>query len=357
MDNLNKLTILLTIKDRVEFTFRWLQSMQEQKCPYPILIANGGQDKRLNQSIFDYIKKLDLNISYIEYPPDINLTFFLKKLINAMSRVTTEYIILADNDDFYDVANLAQLIYFLDTSASYSAARGKLINFEIFTQSGNSKGVCKGKYYEAYEVFSPSIDDTEGDLRIKLLFEGMSKFDYYANWYSVVRHKDLIRIWREILTLGSNDMILMEIVFHLRLVDLGKIKILPLNHYYRQRNTSQHGDTLVQNNIYLEKLIEDNSLMRLNFAINNLLSSTTDSRIKIIIESVSFWHRELISNILKSQKLGSSYFLNLRNFIRRSQILKSFFQIMNSYAKKVIWKQTNIKSTRMDKFHSLIINK
>ena len=36
-----KLTIALTLKGREEFTYRWMEYMNEMRCPYKILIADG----------------------------------------------------------------------------------------------------------------------------------------------------------------------------------------------------------------------------------------------------------------------------------------------------------------------------
>ena len=42
--NNNLLTIVLTLKNRSDFTFRWMSYMNQICCPYKILIADGGDD-------------------------------------------------------------------------------------------------------------------------------------------------------------------------------------------------------------------------------------------------------------------------------------------------------------------------
>ena len=47
----NKLTIVLTIKGRTEFTLRWMNYMNIVSCPYKILIADGGADKDIEKNL------------------------------------------------------------------------------------------------------------------------------------------------------------------------------------------------------------------------------------------------------------------------------------------------------------------
>src|SRR3990172_1432256 len=43
----NDLTVILTLWDRVDFTYRWMRWMDQQRFPYKILIADGGLDKNI----------------------------------------------------------------------------------------------------------------------------------------------------------------------------------------------------------------------------------------------------------------------------------------------------------------------
>ena len=68
---------------------------------------------------------------YIRYPFDASLDDYLNKFENVISRVKTEYILLADNDDFYLLGCIPELIAFLDSHSDVTA-RGQLVNFEVF---------------------------------------------------------------------------------------------------------------------------------------------------------------------------------------------------------------------------------
>jgi hypothetical protein len=53
MNNKNKLTILLILKDRVRFTYRWLEYYKNNLSSYKLIIADGS----VNNSLEKYIKK------------------------------------------------------------------------------------------------------------------------------------------------------------------------------------------------------------------------------------------------------------------------------------------------------------
>ena len=66
----NNLTIVLTLKDRTPFTYRWMQYMNDMKCPYKILIADGGKDKSIEEHLLDPSNYPELIYEYIRYPYD-----------------------------------------------------------------------------------------------------------------------------------------------------------------------------------------------------------------------------------------------------------------------------------------------
>ena len=103
----NDLTIVLTLKDRVPFTYRWIKYMNDMKCPYKILIADGGKDKSIEEHLSDSSNYPDLNYVYIRYPYDETIDDFYRKLENILSQVQTKYHLYADNDDFFLLNKMA----------------------------------------------------------------------------------------------------------------------------------------------------------------------------------------------------------------------------------------------------------
>src|SRR5882724_9951954 len=96
-DTSQDLTIVLVLKDRPQFTWRWMKYYNQINLPFKVLIADGGKDtsveKLADRSLFP-----NLDYEYIRYPYDENIPTFLNKLQAVMSRVHTPYTLLTDND-------------------------------------------------------------------------------------------------------------------------------------------------------------------------------------------------------------------------------------------------------------------
>jgi glycosyltransferase domain-containing protein len=95
----NDLTVVLTLKDRSVFTYRWMQWMEEQKFPYKILIADGGSDREIERHLRNRKNYPHIDYEYIRYPYDSDLHTYMKKLADVADRVSTEFVLSADNDD------------------------------------------------------------------------------------------------------------------------------------------------------------------------------------------------------------------------------------------------------------------
>jgi glycosyltransferase domain-containing protein len=97
--HINDLTVVLTLKDRSAFTYRWMQWMEEQRFPYKILIADGGSDRAIERHLPDRTHYPHLDYEYIRYPFDSDLHAYMRKLADVADRVKTEFVLSADNDD------------------------------------------------------------------------------------------------------------------------------------------------------------------------------------------------------------------------------------------------------------------
>lgn len=95
----NRLTILLTLKDRHAYTLRWLKWANSQECPFQIFIADGSRDETA-KSYLTQENTNHLKIEYIRYNPDQTLRDWFFKLQDVLSRIDTKYTIQTDNDDF-----------------------------------------------------------------------------------------------------------------------------------------------------------------------------------------------------------------------------------------------------------------
>jgi glycosyltransferase domain-containing protein len=292
-----KLTIILTLKDRVQFTYRWMHYMNDMRCPYRILIADGGKDKEIEQNLCNHENYPYLDYEYIRYPYDATIEDYFRKLENVISHVDSEYLLNADNDDFYLLDRIPYIMAFLDEHEGYVGARGRLVNLTLFDQSGLSNDLTHGVKYKAVENAALSIEGGASCDRVETLCKGMSKYDYYANWYCIFRSASFQEVWKSLITLSTKEMIVMEMLTHVLMVLKGEIKIFPEPFYVRQNNTSMFGDTLVVGNEFLERCIVNNALSEFGVAVDQFSEVQTREERDRTLRAIAAWLEVFVSNI------------------------------------------------------------
>ena len=124
------LTILLPLKDRVPFTHRWLAYAAEARLPARILIADGGADTSVAQTVAEK-KSQGLDVEYRRYPFDNSYADYYRKLADALAQVTTPFVVMADNDDLFIPDGLNRAVECLLASPEYVACGGQCAVFWI----------------------------------------------------------------------------------------------------------------------------------------------------------------------------------------------------------------------------------
>ena len=75
----DKLTILVPLKDRSEYTKRFMSKTNDKKCTFKILLADGGGDVDIENHLKEYTNYPNLNYEYFRYPFDSTFEHFYKK--------------------------------------------------------------------------------------------------------------------------------------------------------------------------------------------------------------------------------------------------------------------------------------
>lgn len=295
------LTIVLTLKNRAEFTYRWMQYMNDVRCPYRILIADGGEENSdIEQHLRTHKHYPNLDYEYIRYPYDATIEDYLRKLENVISRVNSEYLLNADNDDFYLLELIPDILAFLDTHKDYVGARGQLVNLALFRSGKLSKGK-DGERYEAVANDVPSIESDSPYKRVEALCSGMKTYDYYANWYSIFRTTSFQKAWKSLITLPIKEMIVMEMLTHVLMLMDGKIKVMSFPFYIRQSSTSMFGDTLVVDNQFLERCIINNALSDFGVAVDQFAGIETKEERDRLLKAIAAWLEVFAVTIYESR--------------------------------------------------------
>ena len=167
----DKLTVVLPLKDRFKYTHRFLSDLNEKKCPFKIIIADGGSDFNL-QTTLNYP---NVNYEYIRYPFDNDLQDFFSKMKDATKRVETKYVTLQDNDDYFDIDGMNKSVEILEKE-NYHSAR------VIITQG-------KG----GHNLYAKYPDPITGSTSAERVINQTRYF--HSNWHNVMYSNILKTTW------------------------------------------------------------------------------------------------------------------------------------------------------------------
>lgn len=230
------LTILLTLRDRVPFTFRWMAYSNRIKLPFKILIADGGaEDVVVAETLSDSSNYPDISYQYIRYPYDQSFKEYYAKLAGAISQVDTPFVVLADNDDFFIPSGLKRSVEFLRHHQDYSACRGTIGSCLIrpSVSSDEMDGIYGNDVRFTEQVYSNNSIEQES---ARQRFEGHLA-QYSPTWYEVHRTEEL-RTWIHSLNdLQISDFYLAELLISGYTVATGKVKRELYPYLIRQMNT------------------------------------------------------------------------------------------------------------------------
>lgn len=222
----NKITFLLTLKDRSEYTENWLKNNYNKN--FNFLIADGSIGDE-NKNIL--LKYQFSNLKYKHYGVDETVLMYINKIINAIKDIDTEYIMMCDNDDYINFIGIDKCIKALDNNIDYTCAGGTI-----------------------YSIFENNIIPNHYNLPIPFLNNsklhskesGFSVFkevrrDYKYLYYSVFRKNDYKKIFEFIYNFQIKDLFLIEMLHNDLTLLWGKYFDIGQNHYIRLMNTNKSG--------------------------------------------------------------------------------------------------------------------
>lgn len=127
----DELTILLTLKDRPAFTYRWMAYAESVRMPFRVLIADGGTDDGVERALSGGAAFPHVSYEYQRCPPDRTYRDFYAKVEQALARIQTPLVVMADNDDFFVVDGLREAARFLSGHADHVTCGGRSAAFWI----------------------------------------------------------------------------------------------------------------------------------------------------------------------------------------------------------------------------------
>ena len=263
-------TLVLLIKGRHEFTRRWLTYMKSINFEYPIIIADGQDDDETKKMIIEINKEEALSIQYFRYNTHSGYHDYYKMELDVLNKVSTDLVMLCDNDDFVFLSGLNQQIDFLCKNSEYISSSGRILNFEInnheYIPYGKNINFLKPCEYYRYEE---PLDDWKK--HINSVFT-----QFQPNFYNVFKTKFMKIIAKELVELNFSDLVINEFYVQLRAATLGKSKILGTTfHYLRQRGTSSISKDYEFSKDLIKKNMP-NDIRKLSSKISDIISENSD---------------------------------------------------------------------------------
>lgn len=217
-----RLTIVMPLKGRPVFTLRFLWHANRARMPFRILIADGEVRPPLSDILENAREHFpDIDIEYVRYPDDANFSRYFAKMHDAVRRVRTPYVMLADNDDFLGRTGIERAIGFLDSHPDYVCCGGGIAGFSVHAPRSAPLGKLLGPInrmtYSYTGDFNPE-EISSDDMRARVL----SGFHCQWLYYAVNRPPALELVWKEVVEMDFSTFHVLERYSTLRMLTLGK---------------------------------------------------------------------------------------------------------------------------------------
>ena len=230
------LTILLPLKDRVRYTHRWL-AYAAAALRYRILIADGGADQTVAQTVAEHQSR-GLDVEYVRYPYDATYVNYYAKLADALSRVKTPFVVMADNDDLFIPEGLARAVDFLSGDDGYVACGGQCAVFWLSNGNrGSGADLLFGDHVD-WKCSSQYSTDTARTAAARLRERCLGANDVF---YAVHRTELLRRHFEAVRDCSPRDLFLMEQLVMFLTAIAGKTRQLDTLYIARQQDS--HGSS------------------------------------------------------------------------------------------------------------------
>lgn len=231
------LSIVLPLRDRAEFTKRFLKSALP--CGR-IIIADGSTNRQWDAASDD--------VDYFYAGPDVNLMSWWTKMVKAFDRVETPYAMVADNDDLVIRDGVLRCIEFLEQNPDYVAAAGRIQGFWCYPDKVYGP---HRKTTRRYALFDVPVDYSSANVNQRVLAGFQSSWAHYA----IYRTQALRTIWREVYDMNLTNLQIHEKFCAMRALSLGKVMGNgSFTHYMRQYETSD----IASHNVFSTNLFTTN---------------------------------------------------------------------------------------------------
>lgn len=282
------LTIVLTLKDRSPFTYRWMQYMDDVRCPYPILIADGGTDQAIEDQLKNTANYPHLRYSYLRYPVDTDHPTFFRKFDDVISQVTTPYVLLADNDDFYVLDHVPEITAFLDQHADVVSCGGTPTVLRLYHEDGSLARTPVAADYSAKPDRRPKqVVGATGTERLVYFFENAVRHYLWSSWHYVHRTAALQRATAMIREHRFADPVSLEIHLNVWLLLTGSFQTLDVPLLITQQGASQLSGAIDAQANLIERFVASNAFADIHRSLESFTPPVSEADRERIYKAVA----------------------------------------------------------------------
>ena len=219
-------TTVVILSKGNEKEVRQLLLYLNQVCPEDhFVLADGDEKKDLEYFVKDLQFK---NLTYF-HSPDVNLYNFYSKIKKALEYVSTDYVMLADTDDFILPNGLKRLENFLDENIDFISVGTQISGFKVTNNKPN--------YFEFFTSNERHFSE-EDSATDRIINNGMESVTYY-NLFRLNSLKNMVNF---LVSINPSSLVAFEQILNLGgLIEGKQTKIRSGSHYLRQADTSQYG--------------------------------------------------------------------------------------------------------------------
>ena len=298
-----ELTLLLIVKGRYEFSKRWVDYYNKFNLDFPVLIADGSKNNS-QKALF-----VNKNFKYHYFGHDKNLVAYRNKIIKSLQKIKTKYVLFAANDDFYIKKGLAKALSFLKRDKTYSAARGRIHKFQLYSKNEiYGKLVTRGNLYN-----KNSINNLKPNDRILEYFLKSNGI-----WHDIVKTKVVLNAWRNSKKYSFTDIMFHDLYTFLFLAYSGKCKRANYLFMLNQIHSDRLGTNKIYSNIELikSKLKNSKEKVKLFNSIFDLTRLKSIKKDKIFKKKfLESYYDKLNTRYIKHQKKFS---ISVKTFIYKN---------------------------------------
>lgn len=234
------LTIVLPLKGRAEYTFRWMQYADSSGFPFRVIVADGADDDVVARVLSIPSNYPRVRYEYIRYPFDATYSEFYSKMVDALSRVETPFAAVMDNDSFHIAAGLVRAVAFLVEHPEYSTCRGQHLDFRL--RADGSEGTTSVLHGSSIEIDHDYFDKAQSIWRCFDEAASLDRIDAWARsvhitYSNVFRTEVLRQAWAFTKENDLVDLWMMDVAITLFALVNGKSEVFDGPFMMRQQNS------------------------------------------------------------------------------------------------------------------------